>query len=576
LLLPPVRLGTTTSGPNEAFVIPPALLLVKTPTPNADIAERKPFRKLYFERERGSQCSGKLTPSFAGRWHLAGVHEKMQQAMVALAGPSEDPLLKDPSSMRGLGCRSAFLDGSTCVSGTLNSVTLKTCFPALPPLEIPADQCRLWQVPSPAVPAMPPVGTKNTQGRRARMEDTDAVHENLLEVPLRFSPGERVVPKSLESGLATLWEDVEGSPRSLLTRFPSDKSEDGLRGRCTGGKPPPQRVDAWFHFVGVYDGHGGQMVSREAAENLHLYFKKAFTQALAMSMPGGGSSSTDSSKSDSTHNGPSPVCNLALKRKLPARARAEDGCGLASVGSDCLLSPVHKSRKAGEAEELSPLDFNPRSLFWNKAPSSVMRNHPGLSLAQVEEAVKGAFRLLDSQLLDQEEAKNTGSTAVVALFSTSHLCVANCGDSRAVLSRGGKEYRLTRDHKPELEDEQERIRSCGGKVLDFNGKRVMGLLAMSRAFGDHCLRDVGVVAEPEVTIIGRCQEDEFLVLGSDGLWDALSDREVCDLARRCFHRAKERGAAPETAARVAASVLMKAALDRGSNDNITVTVVDLR
>lgn len=104
----------------------------------------------------------------------------------------------------------------------------------------------------------------------------------------------------------------------------------------------------------------------------------------------------------------------------------------------------------------------------------------------------------------------------------------------------------------------------------------MGLLAMSRALGDHCLRGVGVVAEPEVTIIGRSEEDEFLVLASDGLWDALQDNEVCDLARRCFQRAKDRGAAPETASRVAASVLMRAALDRGSNDNITVTVVDLR
>lgn len=78
-----------------------------------------------------------------------------------------------------------------------------------------------------------------------------------------------------------------------------------------------------------------------------------------------------------------------------------------------------------------------------------------------------------------------------------------------------------------------------------------------------------------MTIIGRNPQDEFLVLASDGLWDALSDKEVCDLARRCFNRAKERGAERDTASRVAASVLMRAALDRGSSDNITVTVIDL-
>eukprot|EP00803_Ostreobium_quekettii_P006214 evm.model.scf_208.3 EVM.evm.TU.scf_208.3 scf_208:78279-80318(-) len=183
-----------------------------------------------------------------------------------------------------------------------------------------------------------------------------------------------------------------------------------------------------------------------------------------------------------------------------------------------------------------------------------------------------AFQLMDEELMGKE---CVGSTAVVALVGGSILCVANCGDSRAVLSRGGAGYRLTRDHKPDLEDEQERIRSCGGEVLNCNGPRVMGQLSMSRALGDHFLRGAGVVADPEVTIICRDSRDEFMILASDGLWDVMPDEAVSKLARKCLRRSKEREVPPETAARVAARVLIRTAVERGCRDNITVTIIDL-
>ena len=45
---------------------------------------------------------------------------------------------------------------------------------------------------------------------------------------------------------------------------------------------------------------------------------------------------------------------------------------------------------------------------------------------------------------------------------------------------------------------QERVEKAGGQVLYWNGHRVMGVLAMSRAIGDHCLRPY-VIPEPEVS-----------------------------------------------------------------------------
>lgn len=198
----------------------------------------------------------------------------------------------------------------------------------------------------------------------------------------------------------------------------------------------------------------------------------------------------------------------------------------------------------------------------------------GLTYNDLASGMKKSFCMMDDQLGD--EAKTAGSTGVVSLISRNHIVVGNCGDSRAVLCRQQQAVKLSRDHKPSLHDEQERVVRAGGKVCNYNGIRVMGLLAMTRAFGDHCLRNFGIIAEPEVTVIERHDNDEFVILASDGLWDVVSDMEACALASRCFMRAQERDVSRDTAARVAASVLMRVALDKGSSDNITVVVLDLR
>ncbi|XVF53420.1 hypothetical protein PTKIN_Ptkin05aG0098400 [Pterospermum kingtungense] len=78
-----------------------------------------------------------------------------------------------------------------------------------------------------------------------------------------------------------------------------------------------------------------------------------------------------------------------------------------------------------------------------------------------------------------------GSTAVVAVVGNGKLVVANCGDSRAVLSRGGVAEALSFDHKPDRPDELERVETAGGKVINWNGHRVLGVLATSRSIGMH-------------------------------------------------------------------------------------------
>jgi hypothetical protein len=79
----------------------------------------------------------------------------------------------------------------------------------------------------------------------------------------------------------------------------------------------------------------------------------------------------------------------------------------------------------------------------------------------------------------------------------------------------------------------------------------------------------------QISVFARHPRDEILLLASDGLWDVLSNQDATDLALRSIKRAREKGASRKAAARVAATVLTKAAVDRGSRDNITVVIIDL-
>ena len=103
--------------------------------------------------------------------------------------------------------------------------------------------------------------------------------------------------------------------------------------------------------------------------------------------------------------------------------------------------------------------------------------------AKLGESLKSAFLDFDARMkpLCEEVGDRSGATATTVLLTPSHIICANSGDSRSVLCRGGKPYALSRDHKPDLDDERQRIVNAGGTVFM---KRVNGNLAVSRALGD--------------------------------------------------------------------------------------------
>ncbi|KVH97925.1 hypothetical protein Ccrd_023847 [Cynara cardunculus var. scolymus] len=132
---------------------------------------------------------------------------------------------------------------------------------------------------------------------------------------------------------------------------------------------------------------------------------------------------------------------------------------------------------------------------------------------KVDDEVGGKISRRTPEIISEPVAPETvGSTAVVAVICSSHIIVANCGDSRAVLYRGKEVMILSNDHKPNREDEYARIEAAGGKHRKNGVKK------------------------------------------ADGGGDTGAD----------------------PAAQAAADYLAMAALQKGSKDNVSVIVVDLK
>lgn len=161
-----------------------------------------------------------------------------------------------------------------------------------------------------------------------------------------------------------------------------------------------------------------------------------------------------------------------------------------------------------------------------------------------------------------------GSCALAAIIVRDVLHVANVGDSRAVIgAKDGTFKALSKDHKadPAVNSKEcDRIRAAGGEILN---NRVNGLLAVTRAFGDRILSPAGVLSVPEVASHSLTESDSFLILATDGVWDAINNKTAVTIVQRAIEEGK--------GACAGAKVLVETALNRGSTDNATAIVIDL-
>ncbi|KAG7370610.1 protein kinase GAF family protein [Nitzschia inconspicua] len=170
----------------------------------------------------------------------------------------------------------------------------------------------------------------------------------------------------------------------------------------------------------------------------------------------------------------------------------------------------------------------------------------------------------------------TTCTMFVLDETTSDLTVLNCGDSRSVVIGGDGSVRFaTEDHKPQSEEKriqngiemgldyslpQCRLSRWWIKVGDYE-------YSVARSLEGPFATSKGIISDPDVTTLS-VQRGEILVSASDGLWDVMDSSEVAiDLHKM---RTSER-----MTARDAARALCNMAIQKGSSDNVSATVVYL-
>ncbi|KAL0358864.1 UNVERIFIED_CONTAM: protein phosphatase 2C 57 [Sesamum angustifolium] len=202
----------------------------------------------------------------------------------------------------------------------------------------------------------------------------------------------------------------------------------------------------------------------------------------------------------------------------------------------------------------------------------------GFSFAAVFDGHAGFSSVEFLRLETNGEGDESGSTATAIFIREDVLFISHVGDSCLVLSRSGKTEVLTDSHRPYGNNkvslqEIRRIREAGGWIV--NG-RICGDISVSRSFGDIRFKNKKsdiqlkgdfVTALPDVFQVELGSDAEFIVLASDGLWDYVNSSDAINFIRNQLRQHGD--------VQMASEALAQMALNRRSQDNISIVIADL-
>lgn len=173
----------------------------------------------------------------------------------------------------------------------------------------------------------------------------------------------------------------------------------------------------------------------------------------------------------------------------------------------------------------------------------------------INQAMKEKFLSIEARVLRDGsiDTEFSGTTAVATVITMDKkLYCANVGDSRIILGEtkgdDGKVHarEVSIDNKPDDPKEKARIVASGGRVFaveyddGVDGPARVWLkhmdipgLAMSRSLGDTVAHSAGVISEAELYEVQLSPATKTLVIGSDGLWEFISNQECLDLIANC-------------------------------------------
>lgn len=273
-----------------------------------------------------------------------------------------------------------------------------------------------------------------------------------------------------------------------------------------------ERLD-WGYFA-IFDGHAGKLTARWCGNNLHGLLEQEILDK-----------EVDSSASDATPTGLYDMKQL-LCDVFEKADEIIDKEGSGSSGSTAAVAILRWESDNSDCQEAAPLTDSGSN---------------------------------QTSKFDFIPSKNNRRM----------LYTSNVGDLRVVLCRGGRLYRLSYDHKASDPNEVQRVRDEGGLIVK---NRVNGVFAITRSLGDSYIKNL-VTGKPFTTATEITNEDEFLILACDGVWDVISDQQACRFVQDFFNsqRIDKQPFDPT----LAAKKLCDLAIDKATTDNITVMIVKL-
>ena len=207
---------------------------------------------------------------------------------------------------------------------------------------------------------------------------------------------------------------------------------------------------------------------------------------------------------------------------------------------------------------------------------------------QPTRALARAFAAVQEELREgvSGDAADSGACACVCYMRDRTLWVANAGDSRAVLGTACDgvlaAVALSTDHKVSVFSEAARIKAAGGHISANSGpwrvyqddQCLWPGLAPSRALGDCDSNSLGVIATPEVTIHTITEDDRFVILASDGLWEFIDSHEAVAIVDAFYSQGKP--VAEACSHLIATAALAWLQIEGAYRDDISASVVWLQ
>ncbi|CAO1614798.1 unnamed protein product [Parajaminaea phylloscopi] len=244
------------------------------------------------------------------------------------------------------------------------------------------------------------------------------------------------------------------------------------------------------------------------------------------------------------------------QRQTSRSSTSEDNSKSAGSGGGLLSSFAKRIRKASSDKPVNEVTDKKRHSNSHVDAESVESSKGGAAASANAPAVSDSPS--SGQTLPSKSTSDVDLTKVSSETTPRRvLYTANVGDARAVLSRKGHAVRLTYDHKASDAQEAKRITDAGGFVMN---NRVNAVLAVTRSLGDSAMKKF-VVGAPYTTETTLTDDDSFLIVACDGLWDVTDDQDAVDLIAN-VHDPQQ-----------AAQTLLQHALSNFSTDNTSVMVV---